>query len=66
MSERHNTASHLKALSGLISGTDKQAMLARQSTAPCGCCRERDDLLREALDSKTPHRAVQNALGIVR
>lgn len=37
VSERHNTASHLKALSGLISSTDKQVMLVRQSAALCGC-----------------------------
>jgi len=31
--ERHNTASHLKALSELISSADKQDVLVRQSTA---------------------------------
>lgn len=47
VSEQHNAARHLKALSGLISSTDKQAMLVRQSAARGGCCWQWDDLLRE-------------------
>lgn len=68
VSERHNTASHLKALSALISSTDKQVLPVRQRAALCGCgCSwERDDLLREALDSKTLLWALQNALGMLR
>lgn len=47
-SEQHSTARHLRALSGLISSTDKQALLVRQSTARRGCCWHWDDLLRGA------------------
>lgn len=59
MCERHNTASHLKALSELISSADKQDVLARHSMV-----RERPDLLI-TLNSETLSWAAQHILSIV-
>lgn len=63
-SEQHNTARHLRALSGLISSTDKQALLVRQSTAQCSVAAAGTEMICSE-EPQVRHWAVQNAPGIV-